>query len=74
VNGDAVDIDENGRVLLPAPMRKLLGITGKDQVWLDAFNGRVNLVTKKVFDERMRESDENRAADLAALDELADFR
>lgn len=74
VNGDAVDIDDNGRVLLPASTRKLLGITGKDSVWLDAFNGRVNMVTKKVFEERMRESDENRAADLQALDELENFR
>ncbi len=61
VNGDAVEIDDNGRVLLPAATRKLLGITGKDQVWLDAFNGRVNLVTKTVYDERMRESDENQS-------------
>lgn len=74
VNGDAVEIDDNGRVLLPAATRKILGISGKDTVWLDAFNGRVNLVTKAVFDERMRESDENRAADLAALDELENFR
>jgi bifunctional DNA-binding transcriptional regulator/antitoxin component of YhaV-PrlF toxin-antitoxin module len=74
VNGDAVEIDDNGRVLIPASTRKLLGINGKDQVWLDAFNGRVNMVTKRVFEERMRESDENRAADLAALDELANFR
>jgi len=74
VNGDLVEIDEGNRVLLPAAMRKLLGITGKDHVWLDAFNGRVNLVTKQVYEERMRESDENRAADLAALDELENFR
>ena len=74
VNGDAVEIDDNGRVLLPAATRKLLGITGKDQVWLDAFNGRVNLVTKNVYDERMRESDENRATDEAALDEMEGFR
>ena len=31
-------------------------------------------MTKKVFEERMRESDDNRAADLAALDELENFR
>jgi MraZ protein len=74
VNGDAVEIDDNGRVLLPAATRKLLGISGKDSVWLDAFNGRVNVVTKKVFEERTRESDENRAADLAALDGLENFR
>jgi MraZ protein len=74
VNGDAVEIDDNGRVLLPAATRKLLGITGKDQVWLDAFNGRVNLVTKTVYDERMRESDENRATDEVALDEMEGFR
>jgi hypothetical protein len=59
---------------LPAATRKLLGITGKDQVWLDAFNGRVNLVTKTVYDERMRESEENRATDAVALDEMEGFR
>jgi MraZ protein len=74
VNGDAVDIDDNGRVLLPAAMRKLLGITGKDQVWLDAFNGCVNVVTKAVYEERMRDTEEHRAADTVARDEMEGFR
>ncbi len=74
LNGDAVEIDDNGRVLIPASTRKLLGMSGREPVWLNAFNGRVNLVTKKVLDERGRESDENRAGDLEALEELSDFR
>jgi MraZ protein len=69
VHGDAVEIDDNDRVLLPVAMRKALGIAGKEAVWLDAFNGRVNLVTKQVYEDRMRESDANQAGDLAALDE-----
>jgi MraZ protein len=74
VNGDAVDIDDNGRVLLPAPMRKVLGMTGREQVWLDAFNGRVNLLTKPVYEELTRDTDAHRAGDLTALDTLENFR
>ena len=69
-NGDAVEIDDAGRALLPVELRKTLKISGKTQVWLDAFDGCVRVLTKEVYEERMRDGDANRAADHVYLDEI----
>ena len=48
--GDA-EIDEQGRVLLPAKLRRELELETQP-VWLDCYNGRINVVGKKSHDER----------------------
>src|SRR5262245_57839926 len=53
VYGGDAEIDKSGRILLPAKLREALGLE-RQPVWLDWFNGRINVVTKKVFDERMQ--------------------
>jgi DNA-binding transcriptional regulator/RsmH inhibitor MraZ len=45
-HGDWAEIDEAGRALLPANLRKALGISGKTQVWLDAFASSPNRFTR----------------------------
>ncbi len=66
--GDA-EIDKSGRVLLPAKLREALGLE-KQPVWLDVYNGRINLVTKKIHDERMQLAMANMADDLRMLEKL----
>lgn len=46
------EIDPNGRVLLPTELRRKLELEGQT-VWLDFFQGRINVFGKKVYDERM---------------------
>ena len=70
VHGGEADVDANGRVLLPAPLREALELDSKQAVWLDVYKGRINLVTRKVFDERMAAAKTHMASDLAALEEL----
>ena len=47
------DIDDAGRVLIPTELRRRLEIEGQP-VWLDFYNGRINVFGKKVYDERMQ--------------------
>jgi MraZ protein len=47
------DIDDNGRVLIPTELRRKLEIEAQP-VWLDIYNGRINVFGKKVYDERMQ--------------------
>jgi DNA-binding transcriptional regulator/RsmH inhibitor MraZ len=49
------EIDDNGRVLIPTELRRKLEVEGQP-VWLDVFNGRVNVFGKKVYEERMQEA------------------
>jgi MraZ protein len=49
VYGGDAEIDKAGRVLLPAKLREALGLE-KQPVWLDVFKGRINVVTKQIFD------------------------
>jgi MraZ protein len=66
--GDA-EIDKSGRVLLPATLREALGLE-KQPVWLDVFHGRINVVSKKIHDERMQLAQANMADDLKTLEKL----
>jgi len=50
--GALSDIDDNGRVLIPTELRRKLEVEAQP-VWLDVFNGRINVFGKKVYDERM---------------------
>ena len=47
------DMDDNGRVLIPTVLRRELEVEGQP-VWMDIYNGRINVFGKKVFDERMQ--------------------
>lgn len=51
--GGYSDIDDNGRVLIPTELRRKLELEGQT-VWLDFYNGRINVFGKKVYDERMQ--------------------
>jgi bifunctional DNA-binding transcriptional regulator/antitoxin component of YhaV-PrlF toxin-antitoxin module len=66
--GDA-EIDKSGRVLLPAKLREALGLE-KQPVWLDVFHGRINVVSKKIHDERMQLAQASMAEDLRALEKM----
>jgi MraZ protein len=66
--GDA-EIDKSGRVLLPAKLREALNLE-KQPVWLDEFQGRINVVTKQVHDERMQLAKANMAEDLKTLEKM----
>jgi DNA-binding transcriptional regulator/RsmH inhibitor MraZ len=70
VYGGESDIDGNGRVLLPPALRQELELDQKQPVWLDVFGGRINVVTKKVFDEVMAAAKANNTDDLKAMEEL----
>jgi MraZ protein len=66
--GDA-EIDKSGRVLLPAKLREALDLE-KQPVWLDVFHGRINVVSKKIHDERMQLAQASMAEDLRALEKM----
>jgi len=66
--GDA-EIDKSGRVLLPAKLREALDLE-KQPVWLDVYHGRINVVSKKVHDERMQLAQASMSEDLKALEKL----
>jgi DNA-binding transcriptional regulator/RsmH inhibitor MraZ len=67
VHGGKADIDGSGRVLLPAKLREALGLE-KQPVWLEAHNGRINVMTRKVYDERMQLVQATMADDLKVLE------
>ena len=66
--GDA-EIDKSGRVLLPAVLRETLGLE-KQPVWLDVYHGRINVVSKKIYDERMQLAQANMSEDLKMLEKM----
>jgi MraZ protein len=66
--GDA-EIDKSGRVLLPAKLRETLDLE-KQPVWLDVYHGRINVVNKKIHDERMQLAQASMSEDLKTLEKL----
>jgi transcriptional regulator MraZ len=66
--GDA-EIDKSGRVLLPAKLREILDLE-KQPVWLDVYHGRINVVSRKVHEERMQLAQANMSEDLKTLERL----
>ena len=69
VYGGDAEIDKSGRVLLPAKLRETLGLE-KQPVWLDVYQGRINVVTRKIYEERMQLAQANQADDLKTLEKL----
>ena len=52
VFGGDSEIDAQGRVLMPAALRRELEMESQ-QVFLDCYNGRINVASKSVHDERV---------------------
>jgi MraZ protein len=69
VYGGDAEIDKSGRVLLPAKLREALGLE-KQPVWIDEYHGRINVVSKKIYDERMQLAQANMSDDLKTLEKL----
>ena len=66
--GDA-EIDKSGRVLLPSALRAEMGLE-KQAVVVDVYNGRVNLMLKRVHDEMMQVARASVADDLKTAEKL----
>jgi MraZ protein len=66
--GDA-EIDKSGRVLLPAKLREALDLE-KQPVWLDVYHGRINVVNKRIHDERMQLAQASMSEDLKTLEKM----
>jgi transcriptional regulator MraZ len=66
--GDA-EIDKSGRVLLPSKLREILDLE-KQPVMLDVYHGRINVVSKKIHDERMQLALASMSEDLKTLEKL----
>jgi MraZ protein len=66
--GDA-EIDKAGRVLLPAALRQEMGLE-KQAVCVDAYGGRINVVSKKIHDELLQVAKSSLADDLKTLEKL----
>ena len=61
------EIDAQGRVLFPTELRRELKLEGQ-QVWLDYFNGRINVFDKERHDERMQRARVNLLDKLKTLE------
>lgn len=66
--GDA-EIDKSGRVLLPALLRQEMGLE-KQAVCVDAYGGRINVVSKKIHDELLQVARASLPDDLKTLEKL----
>jgi MraZ protein len=66
--GDA-EVDKSGRVLLPALLRQEMGLE-KQAVCVDAYGGRINVVSKKIHDELLQVAKSSLAGDLKTLEKL----
>jgi MraZ protein len=64
--GGSSEIDGNGRVLVPTNLRRELGLENQT-VWLDYYNGAINVFGKKVYDERKQRATVNLAEKVKAL-------
>lgn len=60
------ELDGQGRVLVPTELRRLLNLESQ-QVWLECYQGGINIYNKEVYEERQRRSRENLAAKLATF-------
>lgn len=51
--GGESEIDAQGRLLMPSELRRKMELEAAP-VWLDYYNGRINVFGKKVYEERMQ--------------------
>ena len=61
------EIDPSGRVLVPTDLRRKLELENQT-VWLDYYNGRINMFGKKVYEERLQRATVNLADKVKALE------
>jgi MraZ protein len=66
--GDA-EIDSQGRILMPAMLRDLLGLESQP-VYLEEYAGRINVDTKAVHDARMQIAEANLDEKLETLEKM----
>ncbi len=55
--GGSSEVDSQGRVLMPAELRKMLNLEGQP-VFLDCYKNRISVLSKEVFEEEQRRSRE----------------
>ena len=56
--GGHAEIDSQGRVLMPSELRRLLELES-EPVWIDFYNGAINVANRKVHEERMQRAKVN---------------
>jgi DNA-binding transcriptional regulator/RsmH inhibitor MraZ len=66
LGGDA-DVDPQGRLLVPAPMRKAMKVENQ-QVWLEHQKGHIKVFGAEVYEERKQRAAQNRAEKLKAFE------
>jgi len=64
--GGQSEIDAQGRVLMPAELRRMLEMESQP-VWIDYYNGGINVSNKKMHDERMQRARVNLGDKVKAL-------
>ena len=67
VFGGDSEIDGQGRVLMPAALRRELEMESQ-QVFLDCYNGRINVASKSVHDERVNRAMANLSTKVKTLE------
>ena len=60
------EVDGQGRVLLPTELRRMLSLESQP-VWLECFQGGINIYNKAVYEERQKRSRENLAQKVSAF-------
>jgi DNA-binding transcriptional regulator/RsmH inhibitor MraZ len=65
--GACSEIDEERRVLIPTELRRMLEFE-RQPVWLEFFRGRINVMGKKIYDERMQRAIVNLGDKVKALE------
>jgi DNA-binding transcriptional regulator/RsmH inhibitor MraZ len=66
LGGDA-ELDPQGRVLVPGPLRKVMGIENQP-VWLEHQKGHIKLFGAAVYEERKQRAAQNRGEKLKAFE------
>lgn len=67
--GEDTELDGQGRILLPTNLRRLLGLENS-QVWLEAYDGVINVYSQAVFEARQKAAMENLAEKLEYMENL----
>ena len=67
--GGASEIDSQGRVLLPAPLRELLKLNGEPvPVYLQLYKGRISVLTEELYQKQRARARENAAERVARME------
>jgi len=67
--GAASELDSQGRVLLPVPLRELLDLEGEPvPVYLDCYKGRISVLTEEVYQAQRARARENAAEKLSRME------